>query len=80
MFKSSIIRAPCNHVNLTVGLDRVYIGKEFVLNVERDCSTQKAESIVLADISFLQRVSQVNFTLFFYRQTMRRESQLFTIA
>lgn len=54
MFKSSIIRAPCNHVNLTVGLDGVYIGKEFVLNVVRDCSTQKAESIVLANVSFLQ--------------------------
>jgi len=32
MVKSSIIRAPCNHVNLTIGSDRVYIGKESVLD------------------------------------------------
>lgn len=29
MVKSSIICAPCNHVNLAVGSDGVYIGKEF---------------------------------------------------
>lgn len=41
MFKSSIIRAPCNHVNLTVGLNEVYIGKEFVLNVMRKIAQRK---------------------------------------
>jgi len=30
MVKSSIIRAPCNHINLSVDLDRVYTGSSTV--------------------------------------------------
>lgn len=47
MVKSSIIRAPCNHVNLNVSSDWVYTGKEFVSDMIKpsNCSALKKNRI-----------------------------------